>query len=264
MLALTIILFILLVVVLGGTALILISPFLIGLVIILLGNGISKAITGRLAPVLWHIATVVVTIYSARMLWKDIFSEAIDVGAQPFIILLIYGLASPLLFILLGVVIGLFKNKSHTEKKQKKSTKRVSAPEVSDCSYNTNEDFAVQPSSRLEKLKKNLTVDTDLFRRYGIIFKCNLVEDWGDLQLNFELSNSKQLVSKIERDTDLILKANVYDVKGNLLCIEEAWIDYSQLRRGYAADYFYFSSDSIAEAHSIKVYAIDPTDDFED
>ena len=133
MLALTIILFILLVVVLGGTALILISPFLIGLVIILLGNGISKAITGRLAPVLWHIATVVVTIYSARMLWKDIFSEAIDVGAQPFIILLIYGLASPLLFILLGVVIGLFKNKSHTEKKQKKSTKRVSAPEVSDC-----------------------------------------------------------------------------------------------------------------------------------
>ena len=33
----------------------------------------------------------------------------------------------------------------------------------------------------------------------------------------------------------------IYDKKGNLLCIEETGFDYGELKRGYIADFFYFS-----------------------
>lgn len=118
----------------------------------------------------------------------------------------------------------------------------------------------------LTRVRRNLVIETDVFLRYGMIFRCHLVEECDTLQLNFELSKTKQLASKMNKDAFFIIKANVYDAKGNLLCIEEEFVEYRQLRRGYAADYLYFSSDSMSEAHSMKVYAIDPTEDdtFED
>lgn len=126
------------------------------------------------------------------------------------------------------------------------------------------EDEYEYTSNRLARVRKNLTVDQEVFRQYGMTFKCNLIEECDTLQLNFELMNTKQLAAAIEKDTDLFIKANVYDSRGNLLCIEEVWVEYRQLRRGYASDFFYFSSESMTRAYSVKVYAIDPTDDFDE
>lgn len=114
------------------------------------------------------------------------------------------------------------------------------------------------------KVSRNLTIDRTVFKKYGVEFKCNLVVDCDTLQLNFELANTRGLAKKMPRGDDLTIKANVYDKKGNLLHIEEAWVEFSQLKSGYAADYFYFSGDSMNKAHSIKLYAIDPLDDFDE
>lgn len=111
-------------------------------------------------------------------------------------------------------------------------------------------------SSRLIDLRKNLTVDQTVFQYFGIVFKCNLVEYYDALQLNFEVSNTKLYASKIGKNDALGIKANVYDADGRLLCIEEEWIDYSSLKRGYAADYLFFISEYVRDAHSMKVYAV--------
>lgn len=124
-----------------------------------------------------------------------------------------------------------------------------------------------EKESLLTRVRRNLVIETDVFLRYGMTFHCHLVEECDTPQLNFELSKTKQLASKMNKDAFFIIKANVYDANGNLLCMEEEFVEYRQLRRGYAADYFYFSSDSMSEAHSMKVYAIDPTEEdgtFED
>lgn len=118
-----------------------------------------------------------------------------------------------------------------------------------------------EKESLLTRVRRNLVIETDVFLRYGMTFHCHLVEECDTLQLNFELSKTKQLASKMNKDAFFIIKANVYDANGNLLCMEEEFVEYRQLRRGYAADYFYFSSDSMSEAHSMKVYAIDPTEE---
>ena len=115
--------------------------------------------------------------------------------------------------------------------------------------------------TRLATVKRNLIVDKKIFDRYGLTFICNLVEDCDTLQLNFELSNTKQLVAKMSRDDEFTIKANVYDKNNNLLCVEETWVEYSQLRSDYVADYLYFSSDTMVNAYSMRIYAIDPVED---
>ena len=156
------------------------------------------------------------------------------------------------------------RNKINPAPKEEVQTPRQnSSPEIC-ISLAQPSATAPKATSRLETVRKNLTVDEEFFRRHGMGFKCNLVAHYDSLQLNYELSNTKSFASKIEKDTDLTIKANVYDASGNLLCIEEAWAEYSQLRGGYAADYFYFSSDTIVGAHSMKVYAVDPADEYDD
>ena len=145
-----------------------------------------------------------------------------------------------------------------------KSNKATVATQTSYGSFSTGSTSS-RASSLLSRVRKNLTVDKKIFDRYGLTFKCNLIEDCDTLQLNYELSNTKQLVSQISKGTDFTLKANVYDANNNLLCIEETWVEYGQLKSGYAADFFYFSSDSMSRANSMRVYAIDPNEeDYDD
>lgn len=260
-----IILYFLFVALLGASALLYLSPILIGLVILGIANGMSKAGRGKFAPVLWDIATVVVTIYSTSMLWKDINSEAVDTGATPFIVLVFYGLFSLIFIAALNAFSQKKKANENTIITPKVSTKSSSSsPKRIRSTQRTNLSEPTTPQSRLARVRQNLIVERDIFQHYGMIFKCNLIEEYDTLQLNFELTNTKLLASKIEKDTELTIKANVYDSRGNLLCIEEVWVEYSQLRRGYAADYFYFSSENMFKANSIKVYAVDPTEDYDE
>ena len=91
-------LYIVLVVLLGVSALVYLSPILMGLIIIIIANAVSKFKRGKMAPVLWNIVTVGVTIFATGMLWKDIFDDTVDTGPLPFIILSLYGLGSLIVF----------------------------------------------------------------------------------------------------------------------------------------------------------------------
>ena len=79
-------------------------PVIIGLFIIGVINGMSKAMRGRYAPILWDLATVGVVINSSLMFWKDIGSDLIDTGAQPFTSLVIYGGCSIFFIFILAFV----------------------------------------------------------------------------------------------------------------------------------------------------------------
>lgn len=230
-----------------------ISTIVIGIGIIGIVDGVSLAKRKKFAPIWWHILTVLITVFSTAMFYKDVFSESIDTGPLPFIILVVYGIFS---LALIGI--------SSTTKQA--STVRKSKPERIDDIYleDDDDDEPSAPSSLLLKVRKNLTVDHSTFRQFGATFKCNLIEEYDTLQLNFEVINTKQMASAIGKDNDLIIKANVYDAKGNLLCIEDVWLEYSQLRTGYAADYFYFTSEGMHKAHSMKIYALASTDELDD
>ena len=91
-------LYIVLVVLLGVSALVYLSPILMGLIIIIIANAVSKFKRGKMASVLWNIVTVGVTIFATVMLWKDIFDDTVDTGPLPFIILSLYGLGSLIIF----------------------------------------------------------------------------------------------------------------------------------------------------------------------
>ena len=95
--------------------------------------------------------------------------------------------------------------------------------------------------------------------KYGIRIKWNLIAEYDTFHLNFELANTRGLALRMMQDDELTLKANVYDVKGKLLYIEEKWIEQQQLKSDYFADYFYLFGESMDSAHSIRIYAMDPT-----
>lgn len=88
------ILYVLFIVLLGASALLYLSPLLIGLVTIVIANEISKIKRGKRAPVVWHVITVAIMVFSTGMLWKDIWEESVDTGPLPFIILVLYGIVS--------------------------------------------------------------------------------------------------------------------------------------------------------------------------
>ncbi|MBO5645620.1 MAG: hypothetical protein J6S59_00755, partial [Clostridia bacterium] len=111
----------------------------------------------------------------------------------------------------------------------------------------------------LETVRKHIAADLSVLSKYGIRIKWNLVEVYDAFHLNFELMNTRGLALKMMQDDELTLKANVYDAKGKLLYIEEKWIENQQLKSDYFADCFYLFSESMDRAHSIRIYAIDPT-----
>lgn len=246
-----------------------VSTIVIGIVIGIGINAFSLANRGKKAPLWWDILAVIFTIMSTVMLYEDIFNDSVDYGPRPFILLIGFGVAS-LLFIFILSSVGEKKNVDdypiYTRTNQGIQVKTPSKPKkkVVASTYSGIDEEPVRSSSLLSRVKRNITIDRTVFNKYGINFKCNLVEECDTLQLNFELSNTKLLASKIDRDSELFLKANVYDKHNNLLCIEEVWVEYSQLKNGYAADFFYFSGDNMNRANSMRIYAIDPTDDFDD
>lgn len=66
----------------------------IGLVILIGGNSIRHRSVGKLAPILWDILTVVVSIATTILFYRDIINKSLDLGPIPFILLIGYGLLS--------------------------------------------------------------------------------------------------------------------------------------------------------------------------
>ena len=116
------ILYILLAVVLSISAFLFVSPALIGIAIIVIGNIVSMTKRGKAASILWDVLTVVVTIFSTILLWKDIMSDAVDFGALPFIILFIYGLGSLVGF---GIPMAMAIPKVIKEQKERKLHREI-------------------------------------------------------------------------------------------------------------------------------------------
>lgn len=121
-----------------------------------------------------------------------------------------------------------------------------------------------RPSRRLKKLRRHITVDDTVFKKYGLSFKPYLTENDGSLELTFEIDGSKADLSHFPKYNELILKVNVYDKKGNLLCVEEIYFDYAELKNGYISDYFYFMAESVADAHSLRIYVTETDYDEDD
>lgn len=239
------ILFFLLVLIIKVSIIVYVAPILMGLIIIIVGNLLRKSKHGRFAPIWWSILSVVITILSTSMLWNDITYEAYDYGFAPFLILIIYGIFS---FCLIALV-GSRKESISSQQKVKVTPKKISTPKYEVATYTNT-------ASRLTRVRKNLTVVNDVFDECGISFKCNLIEEYDTLQLNVELSNTRAFVAKYGKYTDFVIKANVYGKDDELLCVEELWFEYSELKQGYVSDYFYFTSENMNRANAMKVYAV--------
>ncbi len=104
------------------------------------------------------------------------------------------------------------------------------------------------------KLKSNVVVCSEFWDEMHLTFKYNLVTSYTSLQLNFEIKNSSG-VPWYDGGGGITVKANVYDVKGNLLCIEDTYIEDNELTRNRYTDYLYFDFDDVKKAAKIEIDA---------
>ena len=88
------ILFFLLVIAIKVSAIVFVTPIVMGLVVIIGGNYIRKSKHGSFAPAWWNILSVLITIISTALFWIDTFNDRFNCGPVPFIILIFYALGS--------------------------------------------------------------------------------------------------------------------------------------------------------------------------
>ena len=82
--------------------------------------------------------------------------------------------------------------------------------------------------------------------------------------LNFEIFNTQEMAQNMEKDAYFLIVASLYDMGGNLLLTDQNWIEGKRLRTGYVADDLFFYDDSVFQAYSAKVRAVDPATEEED
>ena len=120
-------LFLLLVIIINASIIVYLSPIILGLIIIIVGNMVRIKKHNKFAPIWWDILSVVATILSTSMLWKDITYEAYDYGGTPFLILIFYATFS---FCLLALV------EPRKEKAIPKQNFKVTPKKTSTTKYN--------------------------------------------------------------------------------------------------------------------------------
>jgi len=104
------------------------------------------------------------------------------------------------------------------------------------------------------KLKSNIVVHSEFWNEMHLTFKYNLIISYTSLQLNFEIKNTSG-VPWYDGGSGITVKANVYDIKGNLLCIEDTYIEDNELTRNRYTDYLYFDFDDVKKAAKIEIDA---------
>lgn len=104
------------------------------------------------------------------------------------------------------------------------------------------------------RLKKNLRVDMAFWEEMHLDFKCNLVTSYDQLQLNYEIKNTSG-VPWYSGGGGIEIKANVYNAEGELLCIEDDYIDDDDISKRRYSSFILFHIDNLKEAAYIEIYA---------
>ena len=104
------------------------------------------------------------------------------------------------------------------------------------------------------KLKNNLRVDTEFWDERHLEFKCNLVASSDLLQLHYEIKNKSGTPWRY-RDGGIEITAIIYNANGELLCVEEEYIDDDELAKKRYASSILFYFDDMQEADYIEVFA---------
>ena len=104
------------------------------------------------------------------------------------------------------------------------------------------------------KLKKNLRIDMAFWNEMHLDFRCNLVTSYDQLQLNYEIKNTSG-VPWYCGSGGIEIKANVYNAGGDLLCVEDDYIDDDEIAKNRYSAYILFHLDDVKEAAYIEVFA---------
>lgn len=101
------------------------------------------------------------------------------------------------------------------------------------------------------KLKNKIVINIASQNKTQLTFKPNLVTDYENLQLNFEIKKiSNFSFSKIDT---IIVKANFYDSKSNLIYIDGLNIYFDEFTHDRYTDYIYFDYDDIHVADRLEI-----------
>ena len=103
-------------------------------------------------------------------------------------------------------------------------------------------------------LRENTIIDTAFWDEMHLNFKCNLVTNYTSLQLNFEIKNTSG-VPWYDGGGGITIKANIYDANGNLLAVEDVFVEDRELTHNRYSDYLYFDFDDMSKAASMEIYA---------
>jgi len=104
------------------------------------------------------------------------------------------------------------------------------------------------------KLKKNLRIDMAFWNEMHLDFRCNLVTSYDQLQLNYEIKNTSG-VPWYCGGGGIEIKANVYNADGDLLCVEDDYIDDDEIAKNRYSAYILFHLDDVKEAAYIEIFA---------
>ena len=103
-------------------------------------------------------------------------------------------------------------------------------------------------------LKKNLRIDMAFWNEMHLDFRCNLVTSYDQLQLNYEIKNTSG-VPWYCGGGGIEIKVNVYNADGDLLCVEDDYIDDDEIAKNRYSAYILFHLDDVKEAAYIEVFA---------
>lgn len=113
-------------------------------------------------------------------------------------------------------------------------------------------------------LIENTKVDSTVFNKYNITFNHNVAYTSSGIEIAFELSNTKAMAKVNSSEDDLTIKANLYDASGKIISVKQYYVSYDDLKSNYVSASIVFFGENISLARSLKIYAIDPANTFDD
>ena len=195
---------------------------------------------------IWKFVTYTVGLISTIMILLNIFCEDINTGLYPLVIVAAYVLVSYFYYWTKEIQNRtLFPNGHHSLQ----SYGRIDKEMTEDL------DNSEQQARQLcQFLRNKMKIENDFWKEAHVEFTYNLVTSFTSLQLIFEIRNRSGMPWR-DNGGGITIKANVYDAQGNLLCIEEVFVEDKEFARGRYSDSFYFEFDEIKSADSIEIYA---------